>query len=66
MKGMPGNGDQTTATVPTNNTPDKLYYPTGKLAARAFNRHQTNSCYWRERITRNGRYAIWQHLEPKQ
>lgn len=66
MKGMPGNRDQTAATVPTNGTPDKLYYPTGKLAARAFNRHQTNSCYWRQRITRNGRYAIWQHLELKQ
>jgi hypothetical protein len=66
MKGMPGNVSQTVEARQPDTARDKLYYPTGKLAAQAFNRRKTDSCYWRERVTRNGRYAIWQHLEQNQ
>jgi hypothetical protein len=62
MKGMPGNESQT-AEVDARRT--RRYYPTGKLAAQAFNRRRTTRCYWRQSTTRNGRYAIWQHLEQR-
>jgi hypothetical protein len=66
MKGMPGNVEQTTEASAMR---DKLYYPTGKLAAQAFNKGKVDGCYWRQpannrfnRFEQNG-HAIWQHLE---
>ena len=62
MKGMPGNESQTAAADARRT---RRYYPTGKLAVQAFNRRRTTRCYWRQSTTRNGRYAIWQHLEQR-
>ena len=63
MKGMPGNGGKTE----DDSRMTKLYYPTGKLAAQAFNRRKVDSCYWR-RNGRSGqstskRYGLWHQLE---
>ena len=63
MKGMPGNVEPTTET-----TRAKLYYPTGKLAAQAFNRGQVDRCYWQQSKPKKdlptmNSHAIWQHLE---
>ncbi len=71
MKGMPGNESEAAEAAATGAERQKLYYPTGKLAAKAFNRRKVDQCYWRQvpaaaGITRNGRYAIWQHLEQNQ
>jgi hypothetical protein len=71
MKGMPGNEGEAVGARQPDPARDKLYYPTGKLAAKAFNRRKVDQCYWRQvpanaGMTRNGRYAIWQHLEQNQ
>jgi hypothetical protein len=66
MKGMPGNEGEAVDARQPDPARDKLYYPTGKLAAKAFNRRKSDNCYWRQAVTRNGRYAIWQHLEQNQ
>jgi hypothetical protein len=71
MKGMPGNVEQT---IEASAMRDKLYYPTGKLAAQAFNKGKVKSCYWRQPATVNSRFdkldsnghAIWQHLAQGQ
>jgi hypothetical protein len=47
MKGMPGNEGQTVEARQPDTARDKLYYPTGKLAAQAFNRRKSDNCYWR-------------------
>jgi hypothetical protein len=65
MKGMPGNEGRTE----DDSRMTKLYYPTGKLAAQAFNRRKVERCYWQ----RNGRssqatskrYGLWHQLEVK-
>jgi hypothetical protein len=62
MKGMPGNESGTA----DDSHMTKLYYPTGKLAAQAFNRRKVDRCYWQQGGGGNGRYALWQHLEQKQ
>jgi hypothetical protein len=69
MKGMPGNIEPT---FEADALRDKLYYPTGKLAAQAFNRGRANNCYWQQQSANQfdglgiGRYVIWQHLEQRQ
>jgi hypothetical protein len=70
MKGMPGNIE---VAVEAHGTPTKvemslavkLYYASGKLAAKAYGRranHESRSVYWRRGGTRNGRFAVWQEL----
>ena len=58
MKGMPGNGGQTKGTQWS----EKVYYPTGKLAAKAYGRDPERELYWNRGKARNGRYALWQQL----
>lgn len=56
MKGMPGNSEQTAGAQRVG----KVYYPNGKLAARAYGRDPGRELYWQQQRTRNGRYVLWQ------
>ena len=58
MKGMPGNVGRTSET----RKPKKVYYPTGKLAAKAYGRDPDQERFWRRHRTRNGRFELWQQL----
>lgn len=57
MKGMPGNVEGTSVT-----RPEKLYYPNGKLAAKAYGRDPERELYWKPGVGRNGRFELWQQL----
>ena len=65
MKGMPGNSRETIHAAQPNPKRDKRYYPTGKLAAQAFNRRRVDQCYWQQTKTRHQHFSIWQHLENR-
>lgn len=56
MKGMPGNSERTAGAQQLA----KVYYPNGKLAARAYGRDPGRELYWQRQRTRNGRYVLWQ------
>ena len=56
MKGMPGNVEGTSET----RQPEKIYYPNGKLAAKAYGRDAERELYWRRHRTGNGRFDLWQ------
>ena len=58
MKGMPGNVGRTSET----RKPKKVYYPNGKLAAKAYSRDPDQERFWRRHRTRNGRFELWQQL----
>jgi len=58
MKGMPGNVGGTSETQ----KPEKVYYPNGKLAAKAYGRDPERELYWRRHGTGNGRFEVWQQL----
>jgi hypothetical protein len=58
MKGMPGNVGGASET----RQPEKVYYPNGKLAARAYGRDPEQELYWRRHKTQNGRFELWQQL----
>jgi hypothetical protein len=58
MKGMPGNVGQTSE----SRQPEKVYYPTGKLAAKVYGRDPERELYWGRQRTRNGRFSIWQQM----
>lgn len=58
MKGMPGNVGRTSET----RKPRKVYYPNGKLAAKAYGRDPDQERFWRRHRTRNGRFELWQQL----
>jgi hypothetical protein len=58
MKGMPGNVGGTSETQ----KPEKIYYPNGKLAARAYGRDPERELYWKRHRARNGRFEVWQQL----
>jgi len=58
MKGMPGNAEGTKKT----RRPEKVYYPNGKLAAKAYGRRPEQQLFWRRHRTRNGRFELWQQL----
>ncbi|MFQ5436683.1 MAG: hypothetical protein ACE5FD_17635, partial [Anaerolineae bacterium] len=58
MKGMPGNAGETNET----RQPEKVYYPNGKLAAKAYGRDPERELYWKRHRTGNGRFAVWQQL----
>ncbi len=58
MKGMPGNVEETSE----KQTPEKIYFPNGKLAAKAYGRHPKQGLYWKRHRTRNGRFDLWQRL----
>ncbi|WP_420640516.1 hypothetical protein [Candidatus Leptofilum sp.] len=58
MKGMPGNVGGTSET----RQPEKIYYPNGKLAAKAYGRDLERELYWKRHKTRNGRFYLWQQL----
>ena len=59
MKGMPGNVERTSETP----KPNKIYYPNGKLAAKAYGRDPHRERFWRRHRTRSGHYTIWQVLK---
>ncbi|MCP5096970.1 MAG: hypothetical protein GY943_15585 [Chloroflexi bacterium] len=59
MKGMPGNVEKTDETQ----KPEKMYFPNGKLAAKAHKRAPERESYWQRHRTRNGRFGMWQQLE---
>ena len=61
MKGMPGNVGGTSETQ----KPEKVYYPNGKLAAKAYGRDPERDLYWKRHRTRNGRFDLWQQLGNK-
>lgn len=61
MKGMPGNIGETSETQ----KPKKVYYPNGKLAAKAYGRDPERELYWKRHRTRNGRFDLWQQLGNK-
>lgn len=56
MKGMPGNSERTSGAQQV----EKVYYPNGKLAAKASGRDPERELYWRRHRTGNGRYMLWQ------
>ena len=58
MQGMPGNGEETSETQ----KPEKVYFPNGKLAAKAYGRHPERDLYWKRHRTGNGRFSLWQQL----
>jgi hypothetical protein len=58
MKGMPGNVGGTNETCQA----EKVYYPNGKLAVRAYGRDPERALYWEMNRTGNGRFAVWQSL----
>ncbi|MCP4421562.1 MAG: hypothetical protein GY805_33540, partial [Chloroflexi bacterium] len=58
MKGMPGNVVGTSEQQKS----EKVYYPNGKLAAKAYDRDSEWALYWKRHGTRNGRFEIWQQL----
>ena len=58
MKGMPGNVEGTN----DMQKPEKVYYPNGKLAARAYGRDPERELYWKRYRTGNGRFDLWQQL----
>ncbi len=58
MKGMPGNVGGTSETQ----KPEKVYYPNGKLAAKAYGRDPERELYWKRHRTGNGRFDLWQQL----
>lgn len=66
MKGMPGNVEETSDTrQPEKGFAKKLkkvFFPNGKLAARAYGRNPDQERYWRRHRTRNGRFELWQQL----
>jgi hypothetical protein len=64
MKGMPGNvGEPNETGVPHGTQkPEKVYYPNGKLAAKAYGRDPERELCWRRHGTRNGRFDLWQQL----
>lgn len=59
MKGMPGNVGETSEP----RQPEKVYYPTGKLAAKAYGRDPDRELYWRRHRTGNDRFAVWYQME---
>ena len=58
MQGMPGNGEGTSETQ----KPEKVYFPNGKLAAKAYGRDPERDLYWKRHRTENGRFSVWQQL----
>jgi hypothetical protein len=58
MKGMPGNVEPTSET----RRPEKRFYPTATLAAKAYGRHPQRELYWRRHEASNGRAGVWQVL----
>jgi hypothetical protein len=58
MQGMPGNGEGTSETQ----KPEKVYFPNGKLAAKAYGRHPERDLYWKRHRSGNGRFSVWQQL----
>jgi hypothetical protein len=58
MKGMPGNVGRTGET----RQPEKIYFPNGKLAAKAYGRDPERELYWKRHRTGNGRFELWQQL----
>ena len=58
MKGMPGNVRGTNGT----RQPEKIYYPNGKLAVKAYGRNSERELYWQRHATGNGRFDVWQQL----
>lgn len=58
MKGMPGNVGETSET----RQPEKIYYPNGKLAAKAYGRDPERELHWKRHRTGNGRFEVWQQL----
>ncbi|MCA9917376.1 MAG: hypothetical protein KC445_05455, partial [Anaerolineales bacterium] len=56
MKGMPGNVGGTSET----RQPEKIYYPNGKLAAKACGRDPEREMFWKRYRTGNGRFDLWQ------
>ena len=55
MKGMPGNVEGTDETQ----MPEKIYFPNGKLAAKAYDRAPERDFYWKRQGLGNGRSDIW-------
>ena len=58
MKGMPGNVGGPSET----HQPEKIYYPNGKLAAKAYGRDAGRELFWKRHRTGNGRFSVWQQL----
>ena len=56
MKGMPGNVGGTSET----RQPEKIYYPNGKLVAKAYGRDPEREMFWKRHRTGNGRFDLWQ------
>lgn len=57
-KGMPGNVERTKETP----TPNKRYYPTGKLASRAHEHSPGQTQYWPVIAVSRGPHVLWHHL----
>jgi hypothetical protein len=58
MKGMPGNVEGTDGTSQV----EKVYFPNGKLAAKAYGRDPERELYWKRHRMGNGRFDLWQQL----
>jgi hypothetical protein len=58
MKGMPGNAEETNETQMS----EKIYFPNGKLAAKAYDRDPERDFYWKRQGTGDGRSEIWQNF----
>jgi hypothetical protein len=57
-KRAPGNGEG-----PDEETrPEKVYYPNGLTAAKAYGRDPERERYWRQGKVGNGRFVTWQQL----
>jgi hypothetical protein len=57
-KRAPGNGEG-----PDEETrPEKVYYPNGLMAAKAYGRDPERERYWRQGKVGNGRFVAWQQL----
>ena len=78
MKGMPGNVGETSVAQKSDTSMsskqdasaaekrEKIYFPNGKLAARAYGRGgrgvRQREMYWSRHRTGNGRFVLWQQL----
>lgn len=57
-KRAPGNGEETVEET----RPEKVYYPNGMMAAKAYGRDPERERYWQQGKVGNGRFVVWQQL----
>jgi hypothetical protein len=62
IKGTPGNVGEAAGTRLSEPKLERVYYPTGKLAAKACSKDPEGERYWRQGRTRNRQHEMWQTM----